>query len=81
MKVSISLPDADIAFVDEYASRSAATSRSAVVHRAIELLRESELEDAYAEAWQDWASDDGEDESAAEAWEPAAADGLVDAPR
>lgn len=71
MKVSISLPEADVAFLDEYAALSPARSRSAVVHRAIELLRESQMEDAYANAWQEWHGDED-----AQLWENTVADGL-----
>jgi Arc/MetJ-type ribon-helix-helix transcriptional regulator len=54
MKVSISLPDADVAFLDRYARTQKIDSRSAVIHRAVRLLRATELGDAYAEAWQEW---------------------------
>lgn len=73
MKVSVSLPEDDVAFVDEYAARSGDASRSSVVHRAIGLLRMAELEDAYAEAWQEW--DAG---GHAEQWEATIADGVAD---
>lgn len=76
MKVSISLPDDDVAFVDDYASRLGITSRSSVLHRAIGLLRMSELEDAYVAAWDDWAA--GEDIGL---WDGTAADGIADAAR
>jgi Arc/MetJ-type ribon-helix-helix transcriptional regulator len=76
MKLSVSLPESDIAFIDEYRARAAAESRSAVIHAAIELLREAELEADYTAAWQEW--DAGED---AELWERTAADGLADAAR
>ncbi len=54
MKVSISLPDDDIDFLDEYAERQGYPSRSAVVHRAVRLLRSSELGAAYEAAWDEW---------------------------
>jgi len=70
MKVSVSLPDDDVEFLDQYAERVGAGSRSAVLHRAIRLLRASELASAYEDAWREWtASDD------AMAWENTAADG------
>lgn len=76
MKVSVSLPEDDVAYVDQYAARTGAASRSSVLHRAIGLLRRSELEEAYAEAWREWdASDD------AELWGTTVADGLGDASR
>jgi len=68
MKVSVSLPDEDVEFLDSYARAQGIESRSAVVHRAVGLLRASQLENEYEEAWA--ASGD------AEAWEETAADGL-----
>jgi Arc/MetJ-type ribon-helix-helix transcriptional regulator len=71
MKLSVSLPDEDVRFLDEYASQQGIDSRSAVVRRAIRLLRASGLGAAYEIAWQEWdASDD------ADLWESTAADGL-----
>jgi Arc/MetJ-type ribon-helix-helix transcriptional regulator len=72
MKLSVSLPDEDIEFLDEYARSKGYRSRSAVLRRAVRLLRSTELGDAYAEAWTEWA-ESGE----AELWESAAADGLT----
>jgi Arc/MetJ-type ribon-helix-helix transcriptional regulator len=75
MKLSVSLPDEDIEFLDAYAREQGVASRSAVIHQAIRLLRASELGPDYARAWDEWAdSDDGE------AWESAVADGLRPAP-
>jgi len=76
MKLSVSLPDSDVVYVDDYARRRGAASRSSVVHRAIELLRASELEDAYADAFDAW-SDSGE----ADAWQGTSGDGIADAAR
>ncbi|MFE2290080.1 ribbon-helix-helix domain-containing protein [Streptomyces sp. NPDC059452] len=76
MKISVSLPQEDVAFVDEYAARTDADSRSAVIHAAIELLRASNLEADYAEAFAEW--DKSED---AEFWDRASGDGLTDAAR
>jgi Arc/MetJ-type ribon-helix-helix transcriptional regulator len=71
MKVSVSLPDEDVEFLDSYARDQGIGSRSAVLHEAVGLLRATQLGAAYEEAWRSWeASDD------ADAWEPAAADGL-----
>jgi len=71
MKVSISLPEEDVAFLDAYARSQGVQSRSAVVHKAVRMLRVSELGEAYEEAFTSW---DDEDEAAA--WDPVAADGL-----
>lgn len=59
MKVSVSLPEEDVEFLDSYADRAGIASRSAVVHKAVRLLRASELGAAYEDAWTTWeASDD-----------------------
>lgn len=71
MKISVSLPDEDVEFLDEYARTQGYESRSAVVHAAVRILRSSKLEDAYTGAWQEW-----EDSGEAEIWEKAAGDGL-----
>jgi Arc/MetJ-type ribon-helix-helix transcriptional regulator len=76
MKLSVSLTDEDVALVDEYLSGSGLKSRSAVIRRALRLLRQTDLAEDYASAWEEWASS-GEEE----AWESTAADGLADAPR
>ncbi|MGD9792288.1 MAG: ribbon-helix-helix domain-containing protein [Acidimicrobiia bacterium] len=71
MKVSVSLPDEDVEFLDAYAQNQGFASRSAVLHKAVRLLRASELGDAYADAWATWAgSDDGT------VWESVSGDGL-----
>ena len=71
MKISVSLPDEDIDFLDEYARSLGVRSRSAVIHRAVRLLRAAELGPAYAEAWVEWeASGD------ADVWDSAVADGI-----
>ncbi len=76
MKVSVNLPDEDVAFVDEYARRRGSPSRSSVLHQAIQLLRTSEMQDAYAAAWDEW--EDGED---ARLWSGTIDDRLGDAAR
>jgi Arc/MetJ-type ribon-helix-helix transcriptional regulator len=74
VKLSVSLPEDDVAFVDEYARRRGSASRSSVVHRAIELLRMAELEDAYADAFDEW-----ERTGQAEEWDAASGDGITGA--
>jgi Arc/MetJ-type ribon-helix-helix transcriptional regulator len=76
MKLSISLPDEDVAVLDEFAQRSGLVSRSAAVRHAIRLLRDPELEQDYAAAWKEW-----EESGDQAAWEGTAADGLTDAAR
>lgn len=70
MKVSVSLPDEDVQFLDEYARRTD-RSRSAAVHEAIASLRDESLADAYEQAWAQWDAD-GEPES----WDEVTSDGL-----
>lgn len=54
MKVSVSLPGGDVEFLDRYAKSQGYSSRSAVVHAAVRLLRATELGVAYQDAWQEW---------------------------
>lgn len=71
MKLSLSLPEEDVEFLDAYADAQGIASRSAVVHKAVRLLRASELGPAYEDAWTEWAA--GEDH---DLWDGTAADGL-----
>jgi len=71
MKVSVSLPEDDIDFLDAYAETQGIASRSAVLHKAVRMLRASELGDAYGEAWAEW-SESGEEA----VWSEADTDGL-----
>ncbi len=71
MKVSVSLPDEDVVFLDAYAASQGYPSRSAVLHRAVRLLRASELGPAYEDAWAEWERS-GDDE----VWDTAVADGV-----
>ena len=71
MKVSVSLPEEDVEFLDAYARSRGIESRSAALHQAVGLLRESQLEEAYEEAWASWARSDE-----AGPWEAVAADGM-----
>ena len=70
MKLSVSLPDEDVKFLDEYAQQMGVESRSAVVLRAVRLLQASELGPAYEAAWEEWAA------GGADAWDSTVADGL-----
>ena len=76
MKLSVSLPDEDVAALDEYARASGLASRSAALRHAIRLLRHPDLEEEYAAAWDEW-----EAAGEREAWDVASADGLGDAAR
>jgi Arc/MetJ-type ribon-helix-helix transcriptional regulator len=70
VKLSVSIPDEDLEFIDNYASEHGVESRSGVVHRAVSLLRATELGDDYAAAWAEWEGSDAAD------WEPVIGDGL-----
>jgi len=72
MKVSVSLPEEDVEFLDAYAANAGIESRSAVLHKAVRLLRAVELGDDYAAAWQEWAA-----ESDSTLWEATTADGAA----
>ena len=69
MKVSVSIPDEDVQFLDNYTKTHRIASRSAALHRAIRFLRASDLTDAYADAFAEWANDPAND-----AWDIAVAD-------
>jgi Arc/MetJ-type ribon-helix-helix transcriptional regulator len=71
MKVSVSLPDEDVEFLDTYVHDQGAASRSAALHKAVGLLRDAQLADAYEDAWTTW---DSSDEPGI--WDAALADGL-----
>lgn len=71
MKLSVSLPDEDVAFLDDYAREHGVDSRSATLHRAVRLLQASQLEAAYEEAFEEWAASGD-----AQAWESTSGDGL-----
>ena len=72
----MSLPDEDVALLDEYARASGLPSRSAVVQKALQLLRQGDLDQDYAAAWDEWQAS-GEQA----AWDVTATDGLTDASR
>jgi Arc/MetJ-type ribon-helix-helix transcriptional regulator len=72
MKISVSLPDEDVQFLDNYAESQGFDSRSAVVHTAVRMLRSSKLGDAYADAWREW-----EESGESEVWDSVVSDGLT----
>jgi antitoxin MazE9 len=72
VKVSVSLPDEDVAFLDDYA-REAGVTRSAAMHQAIDVLRRRGLTVEYAAAFEEWHSA-GE----AEVWDAVVGDGLCE---
>lgn len=76
MKLSVSLSEEDVATLDKYVRASGVASRSAALREAIRLLGDPDLEEAYAQAWDEWeASGDAAD------WDSTAGDGLTDAAR
>lgn len=76
MKLSISLPDDDVAVLDEYVRTAGLSSRSAALRHAVRMLRLPELERDYEAAWRDW-TDSGDEAD----WSTTSADGIVDAAR
>ena len=70
MKLSVSIPDDDVEFIDHYAGEHGLDTRSGVVQRALSLLRATELGEDYAAAWREWTDADGV------LWEETVADGL-----
>ncbi|MGV9679620.1 ribbon-helix-helix domain-containing protein [Nocardia sp. NPDC003482] len=71
VKLSVSLPEEDVALLDEVARERGLPSRSAALQEAIRLLRESGLSDAYAAAWSEWETSEDQ-----ELWDEATGDGL-----
>jgi len=76
MKLSVSLPDEDVAVLDEFARVAGLSSRSAALRRAIALLRLPRLERDYEAAWSEWESAGEQD-----VWDVAIGDGTAGAPR
>jgi hypothetical protein len=71
VKLSVSLSERDVEFLDDYAASHGVPSRSATVQRAVALLRAHALSDSYEQAWAEW-----QVSADASLWEPVAADGL-----
>ena len=76
MKLSVSLPEEDVATLDEYAHAAGMPSRSAALRHAIHLFRHADLEQDYATAWGEWESSGDQ-----ALWGATAADGIADAAR
>ena len=72
MKLSVSIADEDVDFIDRYADQHGVGTRSGVVQRALNLLRAVELGDDYAAAWDEWSA-------GADVWDTVVADGLDEA--
>jgi Arc/MetJ-type ribon-helix-helix transcriptional regulator len=71
VKVSVSLPDEDVEFLDAYAATQGIASRSAAMHKAVRLLRASELGPDYEDAWTEWSA--SEDDYL---WDTTSGDGM-----
>jgi Arc/MetJ-type ribon-helix-helix transcriptional regulator len=62
MKLSVSLPEAECEFLDKCVEQGLYPSRSAVVLRALRLLRSADLGKMYSDAFDEWdESDEGAD--------------------
>jgi Arc/MetJ-type ribon-helix-helix transcriptional regulator len=71
MKLSVSIPENDVAFLDEYMEKVGIPSRSAALQKAIRLLRTAELAEAYEAAFEEW---HGSDDAAL--WDATVGDGV-----
>lgn len=71
MKISVSVSEADKAYLDAQTAAGVFESRSAAIATAIAQLRHGDLGAAYDEAFSEW-QNTGE----AEAWERVAGDGI-----
>lgn len=71
MKLSISLPEKDIAFIDRQIADHGEPSRSAVVRKALRRLRSEDLRRQYARLWAEWDDED-------DAWDVTVGDGIED---
>jgi Arc/MetJ-type ribon-helix-helix transcriptional regulator len=60
MKISMSLPEQDLSFLDAYVEERGLPSRSAALHKAIRLLRATQLGSAYEAAWAEWTQEEEE---------------------
>jgi len=70
MKISMSLPEEDVTFLDAYAIEKGLPSRSAALHKAVRLLRATGLGAAYESAWAEWPHEDQQ------LWDATSSDGL-----
>ncbi|MGQ0743720.1 MAG: ribbon-helix-helix protein, CopG family [Acidimicrobiales bacterium] len=71
MRLHVSIPDNDVASLDAYARSRSIPSRSAVLERAVGLLRLVEIGRNYEDAFNEWAAS-GE----GDLWDSATADGM-----
>jgi hypothetical protein len=71
-KLSISVDETYLPFIDNYQRQHNVKTKSEVLERALELLRRTELERAYAEAAEEWRNNPD-----AKLWENTVGDGLT----
>ncbi len=71
MKLSVSLPDKDVAFIDRQVTENGERSRSAVIRKALRRLRSEELKRQYAQLWAEWDDED-------DVWDVTVGDGIED---
>ena len=72
MKLSVSLSDDDLTYLDKIAS-DVKGNRSAAIHKLLRVQRELDAEDAYAEAFDEW-----ETSGEQRLWDQTAGDGLAE---
>lgn len=72
MKLSVSLPDQDVAVLDEFVRTAGLASRSAALRHAIKMLRLPELEADYEAAWDEWEASGDQ-----AVWDATATDGIA----
>lgn len=75
MKLSVSLPEDDVAALDEYVREVGLPSRSAGVQRALRRLRRPGLQQEYAAAYAEW-----EESGEQEVWQVVVGDGISPEP-
>ena len=71
MRIRLSLPDDDLAFIDDHVARHPGSSRASAIRDAIQLLREEELGEEYRAAFDEW-HESGEDRL----WNTVSGDGI-----
>lgn len=71
VKLSVSLSERDVEFLDVYVDEHGVASRSAAIRAAVRMLRAAELGPDYAHAWDEWTDSDDN-----RAWESTVGDGL-----
>jgi Arc/MetJ-type ribon-helix-helix transcriptional regulator len=70
-KISVSLPDADVEFLDRRVAVGYYESRSAALHAAVARMRDDELAEEYQSAFEEWRNTEE-----AELWDGTVSDGL-----